>query len=102
MLSKSDTTQLGSTKAWIFVGILAGGHTLYHWVVQGFIVVLPEVQHHFFEQHWGRVNSYCECSSISCTNLCEISLRLRKQIWKIRATVEGVILKRLKEEEPDQ
>jgi hypothetical protein len=48
MLSKSDTTQFGSTKAWIFVGILAGGHTLYHWVVQGFIVVLPEVQHHFF------------------------------------------------------
>ncbi|HBF01023.1 MAG TPA: MFS transporter [Dehalococcoidia bacterium] len=48
MISKSDTTQFGSTKAWIFVGILAGGHTLYHWVVQGFIVVLPEVQHHFF------------------------------------------------------
>ena len=59
MLSKSDTTQFGSTKAWIFVGILAGGHTLYHWVVQGFIVVLPEVQHHFFfEQYWGRVDSY--------------------------------------------
>jgi len=48
MLSKSDTTRFGSTKAWIFVGVLAGGHTLYHWVVQGFIVVLPEVQHHFF------------------------------------------------------
>ena len=48
MLSKPDTTQFGSTKAWIFVGVLAGGHTLYHWVVQGFIVVLPEVQHHFF------------------------------------------------------
>ena len=35
------------TKVWLFIGALAGGHSLFHWVVQGFVVVLPEVQSHF-------------------------------------------------------
>ena len=47
MSPKSDIPQFGGTQAWIFVSLLASGHTLYHWVVQGFIVVLPEVQSHF-------------------------------------------------------
>ena len=35
------------TKVWLFIGALAGGHSLFHWVVQGFVVVLPEEQSHF-------------------------------------------------------
>ena len=47
MSPKSDIPKFGGSQAWIFVCLLASGHTLYHWVVQGFIVVLPEVQSHF-------------------------------------------------------
>ena len=43
---KTDSSSK-DTKAWLFIGALAGGHSLFHWVVQGFVVVLPEVQSHF-------------------------------------------------------
>ena len=43
---KTDSS-FKDTKAWLFIGALAGGHSLFHWVVQGFVVVLPEVQSHF-------------------------------------------------------
>lgn len=35
------------TKVRLFIGALAGGHSIFHWVVQGFVVVLSEVRSHF-------------------------------------------------------
>ena len=46
-MSTTDHSRLVGFRSWIFIWILAGGHSLFHWVVQGFFVVLPEVQNHF-------------------------------------------------------
>ena len=43
MLARTDKRR----KIWLVVGGLAVGHSLFHWIVQSFIVTLPEIQDTF-------------------------------------------------------
>lgn len=47
-MSSQETNSSGSTdvrrRGWFMISGLAAGHTLYHWIVQSFVVVLPEIQ----------------------------------------------------------